>query len=36
MEKWIGQIDDIEEEFNQIDANEGGVILFDEFCKWAI
>ena len=36
MEKWIGQIDDIEEEFNQIDANKGGVITFDEFCDWAI
>jgi len=36
MEKWVGKIHDIEKEFNKIDANGGGCILFDEFCDWAI
>ena len=36
MEKWIGKIDNIEKEFNLIDENKGGYILFDEFCDWAI
>ena len=27
---------DIEGEFNSIDKNGGGMILFDEFCEWAI
>ena len=26
----------MEEEFNNIDKNGGGYILFDEFCDWAI
>ena len=33
---WVGPIDDIEDEFNKIDTNGGGIILFDEFVKWAI
>jgi len=36
MEKWVGPIEDAEAEFGNIDLNEGGVVLFDEFCKWAI
>lgn len=36
MERWIGKINDIEEEFNKVDENHGGFILFDEFCDWAI
>merc|ERR1712166_385890 len=29
-------IDDVEarEEFDQMDSNEGGIVLFDEFCVW--
>ena len=37
MEKWVGKIEDIEKEFCEIDDQGGeGVILFDEFCDWAI
>ena len=32
---WVGDFD-AESEFKKIDANGGGFILFDEFCKWAI
>lgn len=35
IEVWVGKID-AEEEFKKIDTNNGGHILFDEFCKWAI
>ena len=35
IEVWVGKID-AEEEFKKIDTNNGGSILFDEFCKWAI
>ena len=35
IEEWVGKFD-AEEEFKKIDANGGGYILFDEFCKWAI
>ena len=35
IEQWVGKID-AEEEFKKIDTNNGGFILFDEFCKWAI
>jgi len=35
IEVWVGPIDP-EEEFNKIDANKGGYILFDEFCIWAL
>ena len=36
IEKWVGPIKDMDKEFDRIDANGGGEILFDEFCKWAI
>jgi len=36
IEVWVGPIADIEEEFNSIDTNGGGHILFDEFAAWAI
>ncbi|XP_002158754.1 flagellar calcium-binding protein TB-44A [Hydra vulgaris] len=35
IEKWVGPISP-EDEFNAIDKNGGGSILFDEFCDWAI
>ena len=35
MEKW-GITGDAETMFNEIDTNEGGKILFIEFCSWAI
>lgn len=35
IEVWVGKID-AEEEFKKIDTNNGGSILFDEFCNWAI
>merc|ERR1712154_611838 len=36
IEKWTGEeYDDMEAEFDNIDENEGGMILFQEFCKWA-
>ena len=36
IEKWVSPLNDLEEEFNSIDKNGGGIILFDEFCDWAI
>lgn len=36
IEVWVGPIGDIDGEFAKIDTNGGGMILFDEFCKWAI
>ena len=33
---WVGPIEDMEEEFANIDTNGGGYILFDEFVRWAI
>lgn len=35
VEKWVGKFD-VEAEFKAIDKNNGGFILFDEFCDWAI
>ena len=35
IEAWVGPFD-AEAAFKEIDANHGGSILFDEFCKWAI
>merc|ERR1712008_666997 len=36
VQKWTGEgIEDMEAEFDAIDANEGGMILFKEFCDWA-
>ena len=36
MEKWIGPIDDVEAAFQEVDVNGGGMILFNEFVRWAI
>ena len=36
IEKWTGEeIEDIEAEFDAIDTNGGGMILFQEFTVWA-
>ena len=34
IEKWVGKID-AEEAFKEIDTNGGGMILFNEFVRWA-
>ena len=36
LKKWVGIIENPQEEFNKIDADGGGTISFDEFCDWAI
>ena len=36
LEKWGIKINDPESEFNKIDTNNGGIIMFDEFCTYAI
>ena len=36
IENWVGPIDDPQAEFDSIDKNGGGIILFDEFCAWSI
>ena len=36
IEKWGVKIANPEEEFKKIDTNNGGVIMFDEFCEYAI
>ena len=36
IQKWVGPIANPEATFNEIDKNGGGIILFDEFCNWAI
>lgn len=36
IEKWVGKIDNWDYEFNIIDTNDGGHILFSEFVEWAI
>jgi len=36
IEIWVGPVEDMEAEFNIIDDNGGGIILFDEFCEWAL
>ena len=36
IEKWVGKLGDPSAEFKKIDKNQGGYILFDEFCEWAI
>ncbi len=33
--QWVGPIEDFEAEFDSIDANGGGQILFNEFVDWA-
>ena len=34
--QWVGPIEDKEEEFDSIDTNGGGQILFNEFIDWAL
>ena len=36
MEVWCGAIGDSQAEFDKIDSNDGGLVLFEEFCNWAI
>lgn len=36
IEKWVGEIEDMEAEFDSIDKNGGGQILFSEFVDWAL
>ena len=37
MEKWTGEtLEDMEVEFENIDENGGGQVLFGEFVKWAL
>ena len=37
VEKWTGEtLEDMEAEFDSIDENGGGQILFGEFVKWAL
>ena len=35
IETWVGEVEDYEAEFDSIDTNEGGMILFKEFVQWA-
>ena len=32
----MGEIEDFDAEFDSIDTNEGGMILFKEFVAWAL
>jgi len=36
IEKWVGKINDWDKEFQSIDKNGGGQILFNEFIDWAV
>ncbi|TRY81163.1 hypothetical protein TCAL_16785 [Tigriopus californicus] len=36
IKKWVGDVDDMEAEFDAIDKNGGGQILFSEFVDWAL
>jgi len=36
LETWVGPIEDLEAEFEAIDTNGGGQILFTEFVDWAL
>lgn len=36
LQEWGVPVADAEAEFKLIDKNGGGVVLFDEFCEWAI
>merc|ERR1739838_246169 len=36
LEKWVGPLDDLEAEFDKIDTNGGGQILYSEFMAWAL
>ena len=33
--QWVGPLGDMEKEFEAIDTNHGGYILFSEFLSWA-
>ena len=35
LEQFVGPIANPEDEFNSMDVNGGGQILFDEFLEWA-
>ena len=34
--RWGVHVENVEAEFNSIDKNGGGQVLFDEFCEWAL
>ena len=34
--QWVGPIESMEEEFDKIDKNGGGQVLFSEFVDWAL
>ena len=34
--QWVGPVEDMEAEFDKIDKNGGGQILFSEFVDWAL
>jgi hypothetical protein len=36
IKAWGLEVKDPKAEFNKIDTNHGGFILFDEFCNWAL
>merc|ERR1712093_535549 len=36
LERWVGPIMDIEAEFEKVDSDGHGMILFKEFAEWAI
>merc|ERR1712218_48780 len=36
IEKWVGPVEDMGAEFDKIDNNGGGQILFREFVDWAL
>ena len=36
VERWVGPVEDMEAEFDKIDANGGGQVLFSEFVDWAL
>lgn len=36
LQKWGINASDPAKIFKEIDTNNGGFILFDEFCKWAV
>ena len=36
VEKWVGKLEDPQQEFYKIDKSGGGAILFDEFCDWCV
>merc|ERR1711872_279607 len=36
IERWVGPIQDMSQEFDNIDKNGGGQILFSEFVDWAL